>query len=62
MNKVPIFRYTISFIIAIIIIYLIRCNGNNIVRGPDSNEIRKKKYYYKGEYYKFVPYVVICPI
>lgn len=50
-----IYSVIIGLIIGLIV-YIIT-KGIIKVKGPDSNVIKKKIYYYKGKYYKFVPVI-----
>ena len=52
--------YIITFLIGYILMKFY--NKNEIEHGPDSNDIKKTIFEYKGDYYKFTPYPVICPI
>ena len=54
----------IIYIIAFLIGYILMkfYNKNKIEHGPDSNDIKKTIFEHNGEFYKFTPYPVICPI
>ena len=60
-RKIMNYIYTLSFLLGYLISILYR--KRSITHGPNSNDIKKTIYFDENKnYYRFIPYPVICPI
>ena len=59
-------KYILSFLFGLVIGFifmkLLLRKINVYLKGPDSNEIKKKYFKYNDKYYKFTTEICFCPI